>query len=176
MLVQFSEYAVNLTPQQIMGNLSLIFCAFDEACVKYPLLMKIKLIGDVYMCAGGLFDGDIPPSTHAEQMIRFGLDVLPIMDDVNLQLNTLLAVRTGVNTGGPILAGVLETDQPAFDIISDSINVAARLHSTDVPGKVQILENTHSLVAAMDFQIEYRGEIELKGKGKKRKGLILSVC
>jgi class 3 adenylate cyclase len=124
------------------------------------------------MCAGGLFDPNSPPSTHAEQMIRFGLDVLPIIDDINPRLNTLLSVRIGINTGGPLLAGVLGTDKPAFDIIGDPINVAARLQSTDIPGKIHISEDTHALVAALDFQIEYRGEVELKGKGKKRTYLV----
>jgi class 3 adenylate cyclase len=167
-IVKFSEYAANLTPQEIMGNLSLIFCAFDEACVKYAMLMKIKLIGDVYMCAGGLFNPDSPPVTHAEQMIRFAIDALQVIDDTNVKLNAILSVRIGVNSGGPILAGVLGTDKPAFDIIGDPINIAARLQSTGVPGKIQISEGTHSLISALDFPMEYRGEVELKGKGKKK--------
>jgi guanylate cyclase len=83
-----------------------------------------------------------------------------------------LAIRIGINSGGPILAGILGTDRPTFDIIGDTINVAARLQSTDIPGKIQISENTQMLVAGMDFPIEYRGEIELKGKGKKKTYLI----
>jgi class 3 adenylate cyclase len=155
-----------------MGNLSQIFAGFDEACAKYPLIMKIKFIGDVYMCAGGLFAPDVAPTAHAEQMIRLAFDVLQTIDDVNLRLSTLLAIRIGINTGGPILAGVLGTDRPTFDIIGDPINVAARLQSTDVPGKIQISECTQLLVANMDVPMEYRGDIELKGKGKKRTYLI----
>jgi PAS domain S-box-containing protein len=171
-IVKFSEYATNLTPQEIMGNLSLIFAGFDESTAKHPLLIKIKLIGDVYMSAGGLFNPDVQPSAHAEQMIRSGLEALQIVEDVNVKLNALLAVRIGVNSGGPIIAGVLGTDKPAFDIIGDPINVAARLQSTDLPGKIQISEDTHALIAGMDFQVEYRGEIELKGKGKKKTYLV----
>jgi guanylate cyclase len=62
----------------------------------------------------------------------------------------------------------LGSDRPAFDIIGDSINIAARLQSTDFPGKVQISAPTQELLAGLDFQIEYRGEIELKGKGKMK--------
>jgi PAS domain S-box-containing protein len=171
-IVKFSEYAANLTPQEIMGNLSQIFASFDEACAQYPLLMKIKLIGDVYMCAGGIFALDVSPAAHAEQMVRFALDALQIIDDLNLRLTALLSIRIGINTGGPILAGVLGIDRPVFDIIGDPINVSARLQSTDVPGKVQISESTQMLVANMDFPIEYRGEIELKGKGKQKTYLI----
>jgi hypothetical protein len=80
---KFSEYAANLTPQDIMGNWSLIFAAFDEDCAKYPLLLKIKLISDVYMCAGGLFTPDIPPAGHTEQIVRFAIDALQIIENVN---------------------------------------------------------------------------------------------
>jgi class 3 adenylate cyclase len=171
-IVKFSEYAANLTPQDIMGNLSLIFAAFDEACAKYHLLLKIKLIGDVYMCAGGLFTPDIAPTAHAEQMVRFGLEALQILEEINAKLSSDLAVRIGINSGGPILGGVLGTDKPTFDIIGDPINVAARLQSTDVPGKIQISEATQELIAQLEFPVEYRGEIELKGKGKQKTFLI----
>jgi class 3 adenylate cyclase len=166
-IVKFSEYAAALTPDQIMRSLSCLFDAFDKAIAEYPLLLKIKLIGDVYMSAGGLFAPNEPPVTHAEQMIRFGLDCLQALEDVNMQLNSVLAVRIGVNTGGPLIAGVLGSDRPVFDIIGDAINIAARLQSTDIPGQIQISQETYDLVNSLDFVIEARGEVMLKGKGKR---------
>jgi PAS domain S-box-containing protein len=174
-IVKFSDFASNLTPHEIMGNLSMIFYAFDEACATHDLLTKIKLIGNVYMCAGGLFSPDADPATHAEQMIRFGLEALGAIEDVNVKLCALLAVRIGANTGGPIIAGVLGTDKPTFDIIGDPINVAARLQSTDVPGRIQISEDTFALIRSLGFQTEYRGEVELKGKGKKKTYLVFQA-
>jgi len=165
-IVRFSDYAATLTPEQIMGNLSLIFAAFDTLISKYPLLYKIKLIGDVYMAAAGLFNLDDPPQSHAEQTIKFGLDVISELEDINMKLNSSLQIRIGVNTGGPLIAGVLGTDKPAFDIIGDPINVAARLQSADIPGRIQISQATYELISSQNFEIEERGEIFLKGKGK----------
>ena len=165
-IVKFSEYAALLTPEQIMGNLSTVFAAFDKILEKYPLVIKIKLIGDVYMYAGGLFTPEEPPQNHAEQVLRFSLDCLTELDEINVKLNANLCVRIGVNSGGPLIAGVLGTDKPVFDIIGDPINVAARLQSTDIPGKVQIPQSTYDLVSGMNFDIEERGEVFLKGKGK----------
>lgn len=122
---RFSEYAANLTPQEIKGNLSLLFASFDAMANKYPLITKIKLIGDIYMAAAGLFTPDDPPKNHTEQILKFGLDCLAELDDINAKLNANLAVRIGVNSGGPIHAGVLGTDKPVHDIIGDPINVAA---------------------------------------------------
>ena len=120
-IAKFSEYASTLTPQEIMGNLSAIMGGYDDAIAKYDMLLKIKLIGDVYMCAGGLFNPDDPPASHAEQMVRFGLDALQNIEDMNVKLSALLSVRIGINTGGPLIAGVLGTDKPTFDIIGDPI-------------------------------------------------------
>jgi PAS domain S-box-containing protein len=173
-IVKFSEFASSLTPQEIMGNLSLVFSGFDEKIIQYDRLLKIKLIGDVYMSAGGLFDPEKPPTTHAEQMVRFTLDAIRVIEEVNIQLDTTLAIRIGVNTGGPILAGILGTDKPTFDIIGDAINIAARLQSTDLPGYVQISEATHALIAGSDFTIAPRGEVMLKGKGKQLTYLVES--
>jgi class 3 adenylate cyclase len=119
------------------------------------------------MAAGGLFTPEEPPQGHAAQMVQFGLDALAALEDVNAQLDASLAVRIGVNTDGPLTAGLLGKDKPVFDIIGDPINVASRLQSTCIPGTVQISQSTYDLVARMSFVIDKRGEIFLKGKGKK---------
>jgi hypothetical protein len=106
----FSDCASNLTPQQIMGNLSLILGAFDTVRGKYQQVIKINLLGDLLMCAAGLCTQDDPTITHAEQMITFALDCLLELDDINIQLDANLMIRIGINTGGPIPAGVLRID------------------------------------------------------------------
>ncbi|KAK8841640.1 hypothetical protein M9Y10_026580 [Tritrichomonas musculus] len=175
-IVKFSEYASGLSPQEIMGSLSKVFAAFDACAKKYDLITKIKLIGDIYMAAAGLFsDETVEPKMHAIQILRFGMDCLKELDDVNIKLNANLQLRVGINSGGPLLAGVLGTDKPVFDIIGDPINVAARLQTTDVPGKAQIPKSTFDLICDEDFQVEERGEVFLKGKGKTMAYLVSPV-
>ncbi|OHS95954.1 Adenylate and Guanylate cyclase catalytic domain containing protein [Tritrichomonas foetus] len=164
-IVKFSEYTAALAPQDIMGNLSLIFAGFDRLIKKYSLITKIKLIGDVYMAASGLFATEDNPTEHATQTVRFGLDTITELEEINVKLNASLQVRVGVNTGGPLIAGVLGADKPLFDIIGDPINVASRLQSTDIPGKVQIPQSTCDYISHLDFNIAPRGEVFLKGKG-----------
>lgn len=67
-----------------------------------------------------------------------------------------------------LIAGVLGTDKPTFDIIGDPINIASRLQSTCIPSTIQISEGTYDLIAELPFNVEHRGEVELKGKGKKK--------
>ena len=171
-IVKFSEYSKTLTPSQIMENLSTIFAQFDILCGKYALMTKIKLIGDVYMAAAGLFSPEDQAQNAAAEVINFGLDVLPALDEINGLLESSLTVRIGVNTDGPLIAGVLGKDKPVFDIIGDPINVAARLQSNGIPGTVQISSTTYELIASMHFNVEERGLIELKGKGKKMAYLV----
>ena len=64
-IVKFSDYSSTLTPSQIMENLSIIFSTFDSICAKYSMITKIKLIGDIYMAAAGLFcPNEQPQNTH----------------------------------------------------------------------------------------------------------------
>jgi class 3 adenylate cyclase len=166
-IVKFSEYSSALSPSQIMEHLSIIFSKFDSIVSKYPLVTKIKLIGDVYMAAAGLFNPEEPPQNHAAQTINFALDALQALEEINAQLSSNLKVRIGINTNGPLIAGVLGTDKPVFDIIGDPINVSSRLQSTAVPNTIQISEETFKVICNLNYNIEKLGEIELKGKGKK---------
>jgi class 3 adenylate cyclase len=173
-IVKFSDYAATLTPAQIMENLSKVFAGFDGNCAKHNLLTKIKLIGDVYMAAANLFTPNESAEKHAGQTVQFGLDCLASLEEVNGELDANLAVRIGVNTDGPLIAGVLGTDKPVFDIIGDPINVSARLQSTCIPGTVQISQTTYDAISSQNFNIEQRGEIFLKGKGKRMAYMVRS--
>lgn len=169
---KFSQYSASLSAKDIMTNLSKIFTTFDKICTQFDQITKIKLIGDIYMAAGGLFSPDLDPSTHANQVLQFALQALDAIEELNIQLNASLQVRIGINSGGPLIAGVLGTDKPLFDIIGDPINIAARLQSTDIAGLVQISQGCYDLVANGPYKIEQRGEIELKGKGKRMTYLV----
>lgn len=173
---KFSEYAANLSPQDIMSNLSLYFANIDKVAQKYNMLQKIKLIGDIYMAATGLFNPDAAPETHAEQTINFSVECINSLEEINIRLESNLQIRIGVNTGGPVIAGVLGTDKPVFDIIGDPINVAARLQSTSDVNRVHISQATYELVKAMNFEITPRGETFLKGKGKQMTYYATSVA
>lgn len=166
-IVKFSDYAANLTPAQIMENLSMVFAAFDNSAAKYELITKIKLISDVYMASANLFAQEENSQGHETQTIQFALDVLNDLDEVNGALDSNLSIRIGINTDEPLIAGVLGTDKPVFDIVGDTINVAARLQSNAIHNTIQISQTTYDAVVGMNFNIEQRCLIELKGKGKR---------
>ena len=73
-------------------------------------------------------------------------------------------IRVGINTG-PVVAGVVGTDKFAYDIWGDTVNIASRMESNSQPGKINVSENTYELLKD-DFEFRYRGEIEVKNRGK----------
>jgi adenylate cyclase len=62
------------------------------------------------------------------------------------------------------VAGIIGSRKFAFDVWGDTVNVASRLESSSVPGRLQVSERVADALAA-DYVLEPRGQIELKGKG-----------
>jgi hypothetical protein len=69
-IVQFSNYMALLTPDQLMFNLSQIFTTYDHILNQYSLLTKIKIMGNIYMTVGNLFNPDISFSIQLSSFIR----------------------------------------------------------------------------------------------------------
>jgi class 3 adenylate cyclase len=67
-----------------------------------------------------------------------------------------------VNSGS-IVAGIVGTKKFAYDIWGDTVNIASRMESNSVTGKINISENTFQLVKN-HFACKYRGEIQVKNK------------
>lgn len=124
------------------------------------------------MAACWLFMGEDDPSEHARQCLDFAIRVLDILDDTNIKLNVSLQIRIWVNAEGPIIAGVLGTENRVFDIIGNTINVASRLEHKAEPGHILISEKNYDLVNMLGYDIVPIGKVFLKGKGDMQAYLI----
>ena len=121
---------------------------------------KIKTIGDAYMVAGGL---PIPRSDSPEAVANMALDILDAMAQFQPRSKFPLQIRIGMNTG-PVVAGVIGIKKFIYDLWGDTVNVASRMESTGVPGRIQVSENTY-LRLQQSFELEERGLTPIKGKG-----------
>ena len=72
-------------------------------------------------------------------------------------------MRVGM-TFGPVVAGVIGHKKFIYDVWGDVVNVASRMESTSLPGKIQITEKMAALLED-DFIIEERDPFKVKGVG-----------
>ncbi|OHS98805.1 Adenylate and Guanylate cyclase catalytic domain containing protein [Tritrichomonas foetus] len=165
---QFSIYMATIPPSELLMNLGKIFSSFDKIASNIASITKIKVMGDIYFAAGGLFNTpDTPPSTHATDVTNFALNALDSIEELNIQMNANLQIRIGVHTGGPVTAGVLGMNRQIFDIIGSTITACQQLEESCIPGNVNISTDTYQLIQNGPYQIKEHEEIELKGLGKQ---------
>lgn len=159
----FTKYSENLSPEALVETIGFYFSKFDEITEKYGL-EKIKTIGDAYMCAGGL---PFPSDDHARKMVMAAIEIIEFVEQTKKNVEAtemIFDIRIGINTG-PVVAGVVGSKKFAYDIWGDTVNVASRLESNSEPGKINLSETTYRIIQD-EFDCEYRGEIEVKNRGK----------
>jgi len=158
----FTEYAKNLSPEELVSSVDYYFSKFDEIMEKYGM-EKIKTIGDAYMAVGGL---PFQTNDHAYKMLLAAFEIAQFIEESKQNKKddiTHFDIRIGINTG-PVVAGVVGIHKFAYDIWGDTVNVASRMETLSNPGRINISENTYELVKDV-FQCKYRGEIEVKNRG-----------
>jgi len=63
-----------------------------------------------------------------------------------------------------VVAGVIGAKKFIYDVWGDTVNMASRMESLGVPGRIQV---THAVMERLtaDYRFESRGLIDVKGKG-----------
>lgn len=142
------------TPGILIGLLDDLFCTFDSLAESYGV-EKIKTIGDAYMAAAGI---PVPQEDHAKRAAQLALDMLHAVGPYGGgQLN----LRVGIHSG-PVVSGLIGQKRAIFDLWGDTVNIASRMESQGVEGKIQVTEATKKLLEN-DFRFEERGTVEVKG-------------
>ncbi|MDX1314470.1 MAG: adenylate/guanylate cyclase domain-containing protein, partial [Eudoraea sp.] len=155
----FSTIAERISAEDLIRSVDYYFKNFDEITERYNL-EKIKTIGDSYMCAGGLPN---PNKTHAHDAFGAALEIRRFVLDTELNPPKGIypfKIRIGLNSG-PVVSGVVGTRKFAYDIWGSTVNIAARMESGSIPGRINVSENTYKLLKE-DYEFTYRGEIEVK--------------
>jgi class 3 adenylate cyclase len=166
-VVDFTTFAERTEPARVVEVLDEIFSAFDALAARHGL-EKIKTIGDAYMVASGLPDAR---PDHAAAAAEMALDMRDAIATVCGPLGLDISIRVGMESG-PVTAGVIGRQKFIYDLWGDTVNTASRLESHGLPGKIQVGEAAYRLLCDR-YLFEDRGEIELKGKGRRRAYLLV---
>ncbi len=166
-IVGFTKIATSLSAIKVVNLLNQIFSAFDRLSEQYAL-EKIKTIGDAYMVVGGL---PTRRPDHARAIALMALDMQKAIFQFNIDNQQTLSIRIGIHSG-PVVAGVIGLKKFSYDLWGDTVNIASRMESHGLAGKIQLTESTYQYLRD-DFLLEKRGEIEVKGKGKMTTYLLL---
>lgn len=160
----FTALSEILSPQELVHEINICFSAFDHIMTKHNI-EKIKTIGDAYMAAGGL---PTENKTHPKDVVKAAVEIQGFMlkhaEEKKAKNEPFFEIRIGVHTG-PVVAGIVGVKKFQYDIWGDTVNTASRMESSGEVGKVNISETTY-LQVKDEFDCEFRGKIEAKGKGQ----------
>lgn len=165
-LVGFTQLSHGISAQKLVRMLNDVMSAFDNI-VHHEQVEKIKTIGDCYMLACGI---PVACEDHAPAVVRTALSMLGALDTFNQVQGTRLQIRIGIHSG-PVVAGVIGVHKYTYDIWGDTVNIASRMESTGLPGRIQVSTSTAAYLQG-HFKLESRGCISIKGIGEVETFLI----
>ncbi|XDB54794.1 hypothetical protein AB1E18_008262 [Capra hircus] len=171
----YSESSINHEGLECLRLLNEIIADFDELLSKpkFSGVEKIKTICSTYMAATGLnaasgqdAQQDAEQSCgHLGTMVEFAVALGSKLDVINKHSFNNFRLRVGLNHG-PVVAGVIGAQKPQYDIWGNTVNVASRMESTGVLGKIQVTEETARALQSLGYTCYSRGIIKVKGKGQ----------
>uniref|UniRef100_A0A1A8IKW0 adenylate cyclase n=5 Tax=Nothobranchius TaxID=28779 RepID=A0A1A8IKW0_NOTKU len=172
----YTESDVNKEGLECLRLLNEIIADFDELLSKpkFSGVEKIKTIGSTYMAATGLNTSsgtEYAAQEHDRQymhigtMVEFAFALVGKLDVINKHSFNDFKLRVGINHG-PVIAGVIGAQKPQYDIWGNTVNVASRMESTGVLGKIQVTEETSLVLLTLGYLCSCRGIINVKGKGE----------
>ena len=160
----FTSVAEKMTAQELVKEINTYFSAFDGIIQKYGL-EKIKTIGDAYIAAGGLPEKNSATARNViEAAIAMQQAVEKLKSERELLAKPYFELRIGIHTG-PVVAGVVGIKKFQYDIWGDTVNLAARMEQSGVPGKINISQHTYELIKGQ-FSFVHRGKMKRRIKGR----------
>lgn len=159
----FSKIADQENAEQLIDDVDRFFFHFDEV-VQRLHIEKIKSVGDVYMCAGGIPQKN---RTNPIEVVLAAFEMYQYMQDLKVQYQQMNQeiwdLRVGIHTG-PVFSNQTN-NKKRLEIWGDTVNIASRMEASGQIGKVNITGMTYELVKDY-FLCHYWGKMPVKYKGE----------
>ncbi|XP_078031898.1 atrial natriuretic peptide receptor 1 [Epinephelus lanceolatus] len=166
-IIGFTALSAESTPLQVVTLLNDLYTCFDAIIDNFDVY-KVETIGDAYMVVSGLpvRNGKL----HGREVARMSLALLDAVKSFRIRhrANQQLRLRIGIHSG-PVCAGVVGLKMPRYCLFGDTVNTASRMESNGEALRIHVSEATCQVLQEFScFQLQLRGEIEMKGKGRMR--------
>ncbi|WP_413467639.1 adenylate/guanylate cyclase domain-containing protein [Mycobacterium sp. RTGN3] len=155
----YTKRASDTTPADLVRFLDALYTDLD-ALVDRHGLEKVKTSGDSYMVVSGVPE---ERPDHLEALACLALDMATAVAGLTDPQGREVPLRIGV-ASGPVVAGVVGASKFFYDVWGDAVNVASRMESTDVEGRIQVPQDVYERLRDQ-FVFEERGDVDVKGKG-----------
>jgi class 3 adenylate cyclase len=162
--VGFSGWAKTRPAAVVLSALGNFTGKLDALVDKRKTLTKVKAYGDCYMVGGGLFsDAQHSAVPHTRDAVHFCLDAIDAVKSLNSEVGAELAIKVGVHTGGPIVAGLVGIERPSFELYGPAIDVAELMEQFGVPQSIVVSRPVYEHLFGGPYRFkecdhEYEGE------------------
>jgi hypothetical protein len=140
-----------------------LFLLSDKLIATFQELTKTRLLANGYVYAGGVFRAINRPEKHTEEAVRFALKILKSREEVYPVLPPGAQLLIGLNTGEPLIGGVMSAERPGFQLLGVPVELTRILALAGQARELHVTRSVYQLVYEHHFKVTDRGDLPLRG-------------
>jgi len=159
----FKEIAASKDSREYIDQLDQIYYEFDQITKKHKIL-KIRTLGDSYMCAGGV---PIKNITNPIDVVLAALDMKAYIEKLRVEVDNgdgiFWEFKFGLHTGA-VTAHIRGKKKISYDLTGEPVTIATRMAAAAEIGEIIVSDMTHVLIQGY-FVCKDAGSIPARYQG-----------